>query len=498
MAKACIIESTHNNKNLKPQFRPGTSITKRLSALFALMSFLLLFTIGWLLYLALADRLEKRDQTELTGRIHQLRERLFTLHNEAELCAMGQQWESSLNSSHRTVHLVLANQQGRILFQSTALSPDGPSLLKQILQETKPYSSRLWQTQGKSPQRVITVWGWLGDGQTGRRILIGLFLSTTETRQILNEFAALLLLTICTGTLVAALLGYWVAQRGMAPAIAITHFAQKITAERLHQVLLPQSEVPKEFYELGSAFNQMLMRLDEAFQKQSDFSSDLAHELRTPINSLMLQAQVGLSQPRTPAEYQDILASAVEEYQGLSRMIEEMLFLARAENAEMVLNKEILDLREQTDCVVEFYQVLAEEHSVTFVVTGQAQAYADKGMLRRALNNLLANAIQHTPSHGEIHISIMQAADHTASIQIANPGPGIAPEHLPRLFDRFYRIDKARTCGQNTGLGLAIVRSIMLLHGGEVTVDSQPDSETRFTLDFPSPDTPVPKESKHD
>ncbi|MDR3413458.1 MAG: heavy metal sensor histidine kinase [Formivibrio sp.] len=469
------------------KIRPSISITKRLSGLFALMTFLLLTTIGCSLYLALVHKLEMRDQTELLRRVRVVREYLHNLKTDNDLQDMNRRWENALTSGRRTVHLVLADETGKILFQSTKVCPDGPTLLKRVVQESiTPNSSWIWSPNDDQSLRLVAVWGRMGPEDDGRRILIGLALSTEETQQILQESALLLLLMVVMGTVVAAGLGYWVARRGLAPVASITLAAQKITANHLNR-RLPAREVPKEFYELGKAFNGMLARLDEAFQKQSDLSSDLAHELRTPINSLMLQAQVALSQVRTADEYQEVLDCAVEEYQNLSRMIEEMLFLARADNAEAVLQKETLDLRAEAECVNEFYQVLVEDRGLSVEVAGQAVIEADKGLLRRALGNLVANAIQHTPAGGSIQIKITQTGEKAATLTIVNPGEGIAEEHLPRIFDRFYRIDKIRTPGQcGTGLGLAIVRSIMHLHGGDIQVSSIPGEETQFVLTFPA------------
>ncbi|MBS1156999.1 MAG: histidine kinase [Proteobacteria bacterium] len=468
------------------KIRPGVSITKRLSILFALMTFLLLAAIGSSLYFALVHKLERRDQDELISRIHVVRAYLRNLQSDDDLQTMNRQWENALTSGSRTVHLVLADEQGKTLFRSTSLSPDGPALLKRVLEEkTAPTSSWVWEQDSKEFVRMVTVWGRLGEGESARPILIGLCLSANETKQTLRECAYILLLTVVLGTLVAAGLGNWVVRRGLAPVAAITRAAREITASRLHQ-RLPQREVPEEFYELAKAFNGMLARLDEAFQKQSDLSSDLAHELRTPLNSLMLQAQVALAQARTMSEYKEILESAVEDYQGLSRMIEEMLFLARADNAEAILQKETIDVREEVECVSEFYQVLADEQGLCVEVAGQAVIHADKGLLRRALGNLIANAIQHTPPGGKIWVELKQAGTKAVTITIGNPGPGIAAEHLPRLFDRFYSVDKARTPGKRgTGLGLAIVRSIMQLHGGDIEVKSLPSVKTEFVLTFP-------------
>lgn len=473
--------------------RPIMSITKRLSALFALMSFLLLSAIAGLLYLALEHKLEMGDRAILIERAIRIRGFLHAQPSDTDLSTLVKHFNEAPLSIRRNIDLILADETGQILFQSIPQGPDGASLLRQVIQEqVTPNSTWLWKKEHFPSLRMVTVWGRLGSDEKSRRLLIGMCLSAEETRQILEESAWVLLLMVLTGTLVAAVLGYWVAKRGLAPVAAITRAARKITASELHQ-RLPPREIPEEFHDLAEAFNGMLARLDEAFQRQSDFSSDLAHELRTPINNLMLQAQIALSQARSPQEYQETLASAMEDYQALSRMIEEMLFLARAENAEAVLQKESLDLRAEAECVVEFCQALAEDRNLAIQINGQASVEADKGMLRRAIGNLLTNAIQHSPEGGTITLSLATTPEYATTLSISNPGAGIAPEDLPRLFDRFYRVDKARTSGVcGSGLGLAIVRSIMQLHGGDIHVSSIPGEQTEFVLTFPAnPDEPI-------
>ncbi len=468
------------------KIRPDMSITKRLSALFALMSFLLLTAVASSLYFALEHKLEMRDQTELLSRVIRIRSYLHAQPSNADLQTLVEHFKDAPMSLKRSIDLILADDQGQILFRSNQQGPDGPTLLHQAIREqTIPNSSWLWQKDDQPSLRTVTVWGKLGDDEQSRHLLISVCMSADETRQILHESALILLLMVLTGTMVAAALGHWVARRGLAPIAAITCAARKINASQLHK-RLPQREVPEEFHDLAMAFNGMLARLDEAFQRQSDFSSDLAHELRTPINNLMLQAQIALSQARSKEDYQEILASAMEEYQALSRMIEEMLFLARADNAEAVLQKESINLREEMECITEFYQPLAEDKNQSIQINGQGTIEADKGMLRRAVGNLLTNAIQHSPPSSTISLSLGTNAEQATTLSIANPGEGIAPEHLPRLFDRFYRVDKARTPGQcGSGLGLAIARSIMQLHGGDIHVSSTPGKQTEFVLTFP-------------
>jgi two-component system heavy metal sensor histidine kinase CusS len=272
----------------------------------------------------------------------------------------------------------------------------------------------------------------------------------------------------------------------MRPLAAITRAAERVSAQDLHRRIDPE-RWPRELAALATAFDQMLARLEDSFTRLSQFSADLAHELRGPINNLMGEAEVALSRARSEAEYRDVLESSLEEYGRLSRMIDGLLFLARAEAAERRIAKTRLDARREVEAVIEFHDALADEGGVKVSCDGSATVSADPGMFRRAVSNLLSNALQHTPPGGAITITLSAAPGGGAEVRVADTGVGIAAEHLPRLFDRFYRADPARAHSRGgIGLGLAIVKSIMEVHGGRVTITSRPGAGTTVILAFPS------------
>ena len=260
---------------------------------------------------------------------------------------------------------------------------------------------------------------------------------------------------------------------------------QDITASRLAERLRPE-DTPAELREIAASFNGMLERLEDSFRRLNDFSSDIAHELRTPINNLLGQTQVALSRARSGDEYRTVLELNVEECERLSRMIQDMLFLAKADDARAALNQEAVDLAGECRKLIEFFEPLIEEGRLRVEVSGSGEVRADRPLLQRALANLLSNALRHTPRGETIRMEIDNADAKRVSISVVNPGPGIHSEELPRLFDRFYRTRHARdTIAEGTGLGLAIVRSIVALHGGEVSAESRPGVETRFRLILP-------------
>jgi len=201
----------------------------------------------------------------------------------------------------------------------------------------------------------------------------------------------------------------------------------------------------------------------------------------------MGEAEVALSRPRTPEEYREVLASSLEEFSKLSRMIDGLLFLARAEGTERTITRGRFDARKEIDAVAEFHEVIAEEQGVRIVCEGNAMVQADPILFRRAVSNLLSNALQYTPRGGTVTVSAKSTEDLGTEIRVEDTGSGIAPEHLPKIFDRFYRVDSARSkFPQGFGLGLSIVKSIMDLHGGAVDIRSQTSKGTLVTLKFPS------------
>jgi len=286
------------------------------------------------------------------------------------------------------------------------------------------------------------------------------------------------------GLLAAAAIGAWIARRGLRPLKEITAATERIGAQQL-QERIQTGAWPQELASLASAFDGMLDRLQEAFERLSQFSADLAHELRTPINNLVGEAQVTLARARTGPEYVRVLQSALEEYNRLSRMIDSMLFLAQADQAQSVVKPVALDARSELQAVADFYQALADEEGVELICEGQAGIMGDPLLLRRALSNLMSNALKYTARGGRIRLRARTAADGAAVLSVSDSGIGIAPEHLPKLGDRFYRVDPSRTGSPaGAGLGLAIVKSVIALHGGKLLIESAPGKGTVASLLF--------------
>ncbi|KSN11743.1 heavy metal sensor histidine kinase [Pseudomonas aeruginosa] len=292
-------------------------------------------------------------------------------------------------------------------------------------------------------------------------------LDISHHQHFLQRMRQLIWLTMSLSALATALLGAWATGASLAPLRRMREVAARVSANSL-TTRLDASRMPEELRGLAGELNAMLARLEEAFQRLSAFSADIAHELRTPLTSLLTQTQVVLSRPRSLEDYREALHGNLEELERLTAMVNDMLLLAKADHGLLAPSRQALDLGAEVDSLLEFYQPLAEDRDIRLLREGSLSLPGDRGMLRRALANLLDNALDFTP--------------------VENQGPAIPPERLPRLFDRFYRADPARREGQgeHAGLGLAICRSIVQAHGGEIRCESA-DGWTRFVIDFARP-----------
>ena len=309
-------------------------------------------------------------------------------------------------------------------------------------------------------------------------------LNITPEEELLAGYRRDIACVLGAGFVLSALIGSWITRRGLRPIAEITRATERVGAQHL-QERIQVRPWPQELAAWAGAFDQMLDRLQEAFERLSRFSADLAHELRTPINNLMGEAQVTLAHSRSEAEYALVLQSALEELGRLARMIDNMLFLAQADQAGSAIARKTLDARAELQAVADFYQALADEQGVTLMCEGHGQISADPQLLRRALSNLLSNALKYTPRGGSITLRAGSGPDRAYLMSVSDSGLGISAAHLPKLGDRFYRVDASRTdSATSAGLGLAIVKSIMALHRGSLSIASTEGKGTTATLLF--------------
>ena len=327
---------------------------------------------------------------------------------------------------------------------------------------------------------------WCQVGTSSRWRFIELASDLTSDEMVLVNYRKKLMVVFSVSILLSSLVGIVIARKGLRPLKNMTLSAKKITVEHLHE-RISQSHWPSELTDLSFAFDEMLGRLERSFVQISQFSADLAHELRTPISNLMGETEVALTRSRTIEDYQQLLGSNLEEYKKLSRLIDDMLFLARAENTQISIKKVLFDPLKEIQAIKEFYEALAEDQGIQILCNGKGHISGDPELFKRVITNLLSNAIKYTPREGKIVFQVDLLSDDSTSVLIQDTGTGILPDDLPHVFDRFYRGDLARSHdSEGTGLGLAIVKSIMDLHFGSINIQSKQGLGTTVILVFPS------------
>jgi len=305
----------------------------------------------------------------------------------------------------------------------------------------------------------------------------------SSDEQVERSFALLFIAVLFGGVVASALIAIVVTRRGLRPLRQMTESLARIGPDQLKQ-RIGSSGWPRELQPLAIAFDQMLKRLDDSFTRLSQFSADLAHELRTPIANMLGEAQVALTRDRTAADYRETIESTVVECERLSRIVDNLLFVARADAEREPIARKRFDARAAVEKIAAFYQTIADDQHVAITCSGDGQMHADPDLFERALANLLDNALRFTPENGSIEITL---SDQNTDFEVAvsDNGCGIAAEHLPRVFDRFYRAEPSRG-SDGAGLGLALVKSIVELHGGSVAIQSEVGDGTVVKLRFPS------------
>lgn len=459
----------------------STSIAARLVLLFMVGSGVIMAGVGYTLYHALRNQLEAKELAEVTGKTEVIEHLFRELETPAAFVANLQRFRDvSVGHPHLSIGIRSkdawlvrpADERVARAAEQAARAPIAPYAEVTI-------GDRIWWLRS-----IAHSWR----GAESLDAVAVLAIDTTETRNLLREHAAVAALVAVIGTLLSGLLGWFVAHRGLAPIAQVGVRAGQVTAQRLG-ARLDLKDAPKEVHGLGESINRMLERLEESFRTLEQFSADIAHELRTPLNNLLLQTQVTLSRSRTEAEYQDALHSNLVELERLQRMVADMLFLARADRGMLDLALEDVELAEEARSVTEYFEAAAFESAQSIRIAGGATVRGDKLMIRRALTNLLSNAIRYSPPGSAIEVHAGRG-DAGAFVQVSNPGVAMSQQELRRLFARFARRDDSRGREvEGVGLGLSIVDSIMKLHRGQVEAESQAQHIV-FRLRFPSPTKP--------
>ena len=461
--------------------RPG-SLSLRLALGVGVLG--LLQALGVLLfsYTTLASELDAQRRGMLRDKADQARHLLADLKDAGAIRDNAFKLVE-LVTGHAELHLAVAAPDSREPY--AAFSREAMESAKRLKGDTWGTDAFLnWQSLGDG--RRMLSFAAAGESKDGQPLEIVVTVDRTQDQQLLRGLLLTSAVAAPFGLAVVFVSAALIATLGLRPLRRFRETAAAISTTSV-STRLTLSGLPTELQALGAAFNSMLDRLDDGISRLSEFSSDLAHEMRTPLATLLGRTQVALSQPRTRGQLMDVLEGNVEELQRLSRLISDMLFLAQSEHATAALQLTRVDLRAEAVKVAEYLELLAQERDVGVAVEGVGAVVADQGLVQRAITNLVSNAVRHCRTGTQVRV-LVEADGVRTCLAVVNQGEPIAPEHLGRLFDRFYRVDSSRNRDAGgTGLGLAIVKAIMKLHGGTAEVSSTPMGATRFTLAFPEP-----------
>jgi len=326
----------------------------------------------------------------------------------------------------------------------------------------------------------------------GRRVFLRVAHSEQALWQEMEEIVSVLLLVLPPALVLAGLSGFTLARKALAPIDAMAHTAERISAERLNE-RLPIENPEDELGHLARAFNATLARLEAAFDQLRRFTADASHELRTPLTAIRSVGEVALQTPKSATEYRDVIGSMLEETDRLTRLVDSLLTLSRADAGHIHVQRtdiSLLGLAQEASSLVE---VLAEEKQQRISVEGVPTLIVsgDRLILRQALINLIDNAIKYSPAEAEILVRVAAGKDNRLIVEVVDQGPGVPQEHRSRIFDRFYRVDSARSREWGgAGLGLAIARWAVEIHGGQITFQSVEGQGSTFRVALPSTTTP--------
>ncbi|HTJ92107.1 MAG TPA: heavy metal sensor histidine kinase [Pararobbsia sp.] len=480
------------------------SLTATLTIAFACTTLIAFLLVGGFVAWALGTELTKRDDLDIVlaaRHARRLAAELDTLKGVTE----HEERLESIVLGNALMSMRIVDADGRTLaehnlFPDLAIPPDVAAASHAVASAGAtivPANARIteaaiieWNDRNGIPVHAILAQAILRDGERATLLITR---DMRDRMALLAYYRNILTIAGVLGVLLSAVLGYTLIRVALRPLREIAANAGEVTVKRLDR-RMSAHRVPGELVDLVTSLNAMLARLETGFQHLSQFTSDLAHDMRTPLSNMRGATEIALARPRSATEYQALLESNLEECERLSRMIENVVFLARAEHPQFVRHMQPLDVRQELDRIAGYFEGLADEADVRIEVEGAGTLTADVELLRRAVSNLLANAIRHTPRGGVIAMNA-QTLPSALRITVFNEGTPVAPQYLERIFDRFYRVDPSRNTSPpahglhastgSAGLGLAIVHTIMELHGGTAEAIAE-HGGMRFVLTFPT------------
>jgi heavy metal sensor kinase len=378
---------------------------------------------------------------------------------------------------------MLADTQGQPLQYSQiyhSLGVDPPAEVRAILQSGKPAIRERRDSSGAA--YLIRSGLWVDHDGHKYYLAIGRALDYND--KVIGDFTRNYFAMVPLVIVLSGVLGWYLAGRALGPVNSVAEAAQQITHSSL-DVQIPMRNAHDELDRLIEAFNHMMTRLNFSFEQIRQFSTDVSHELRTPLTVVRGQLEVALFTAQTIDQYREAMADALEGVERLSNIVRALLMLSQAESGQLALQKAELNITELLRDQVDQHQIPAEAEGVRLSASLPATCIvsADRIQIERLVSNLLGNAIKYTPAGGGVTVSLVPAFDQVKLI-VEDTGVGISPEHLPHIFDRFYRVPSADP-EKGLGLGLSFVAWIAKAHGGTINVESTLNEGTRFTVMLP-------------
>ncbi len=457
------------------------SIASQLVLLFTLAAALLLFCGLGAFYLIVVRHAFEEDNEFLADRLSALERELSQSGGLGRLTA-------TLRGAHvnavEAYWVRVINPSGKIIAETPQMSVFlPPSVFPSPTVAPSPLNPKNYRIGRKLFSLVAT-----SEETDGQPYLLQVAQDRSSDKEFATQFALVLGGALLLGITLSVIIAIAVTKRGLRPLQQMTQSLERIDPNHLNE-RLGRTTWPRELQPVATAFDEMLGRLENSFTRLSQFSADLAHELRTPVSNIRGEAEVALTRPRTSEDYRNVIESITGECERLSGIVENLLFLARAEAADRQIEKDAFPARPAIEKIASYYRTIAEERGISITNEGDGDVYADPLLFDRALSNLLDNALRFTPDRGKITIRSHSKNGRT-ELAVEDTGCGIAAHHLLRIFDRFYRVDSSRS-SKGTGLGLALVKSITDLHGGSATATSELNRGTTVTLIFPAKNNSV-------
>jgi two-component system heavy metal sensor histidine kinase CusS len=475
------------NSSAAPIPRLRRTLAFRLTAAYSTAGLLLVLLATASLYIVLRIELDRSTELFLADKIHVLRTMLRDRPEDED----GLREEIELESAARRYqqfYIRLLDEHGTPILTTPGM---GEQLdLTELVNRTKGRPDRSIAMTGAHGRafRVTSTTAAVGI-PPARSDTIQIAIDISQEEELLSRYRFWFWAILLALSVLFPVAGYRIARHGIHPVEEIAATARRITSTNLRDRIRAEG-YPLELASLAETFNEMLNRLEESFERISRFSADIAHDLRTPVNNIRGVVEVALERARTVDEYHDVLDSSLEEVVRLSELIGDLLFLARSESPLKELRRERVNVGALLITVRDYYEAAAANVGISLLAVENAKpltAELNRSLMLRAVSNLVSNAIAHTPPGGVVTLDA--SGDGLGlRIQVSDTGTGIAAEALPRVFDRFFRVDPSRSKNSGgTGLGLAIVQSIVTLHGGKAEITSELGRGTCVTLKIPAP-----------